>query len=233
MYNLGYNDLKILKLTDKYILKDRIAWIDQGSLLGLVRDGKFIEWDDDIDITCMYDKKPELSMSDLKLLLEHDYIVLTSKYDYTLKKLSLDKSLKKVDLTFIYKKKNKYYKSYSDYKNQNIIAKIFEKTIKESFQLLCKLKRPGPRLAGWMLVNSLTHFYRSYVMKTVDMLCPEWQFDLEMVPMHEGFSSICMYKQPEKYLEYKFGPDWKTPKREWDYTTEDGGLKSGVTDGQP
>lgn len=226
MYKIGCNDLKILKLTDRVILKGTKTWVDQGSLLGLIRDGKFIEWDDDIDISCLYVEKPELSIADIKKLLEHDYIVLTSRYDYTIKKLSLNKEHKKMDLTFIYERDGIHYKSYSDYKHQNLTAKIFEKTISETIKVLYKLKKPGPRLFGWMLVNAITHFYRSYVMKTVDMVCPKWQFRLELVPLHEGFQSIYIYRQPERYLEYKFGKDWKTPKREWDYTTEDGGLKN-------
>jgi len=220
-----YNDLKILKLTDRIILKGKKVWIDQGSLLGLRRDGRFIEWDNDIDITCLYEEKPKITIADVRQLLEHDYIALTSRYDYTIKKLSPEKNFKKIDLTFIYTKGGVYYKSYSDFKHQNIIAKIFEKTIKEIFCLLSRLKKPVPRLLGWMLVNTINHFYRSFIMKTVDMVCPKWQFNLELVPLLDEFQSIYIYRQPDKYLEYKFGKDWKIPKRKWDYTTEDGGLK--------
>ena len=225
MYKIDCNDLKILKITDRYILKKKKAWIDQGSLLGLTRDGRFIDWDDDIDITCLYEEKPELTIADIKSLLKHDYIVLTSRYDYTIKKLNSSSDHKKMDLTFIYEKNGTFYKSYSDYKHQNLIAKVFEKMISETLQVMRRLKKPRQRLITWFLLNTITHVYRSYVMRTVDMICPKWQFRLKMEPLHKGFQSIFIYSHPERYLEYKFGNDWKIPKREWDYTTEDGGLK--------
>lgn len=225
MYKIGYNDLKILLLAERHLLKDQEAWVDQGSLLGLVRDGQFLEWDNDIDITCHYDQRPIIRLADVKKLFENGYMVVTSKYDYTLKKLHGDKSFKKVDLTFIYKKNNKYYKSYSDYKHQNILAKICEKTIKESTGLLKKIENMNLKLIAWMFVNSLIYVYRSYFMKTVDMHCPEWQIDLAKKPLMPAFRSLYIYEEPEPYLEFKFGSDWRIPKRDWDYASEDGAIQ--------
>jgi hypothetical protein len=230
MYKIGYNDLKILLQTEKHLLNGHEAWVDQGTLLGLVRDGHFLEWDNDIDITCLHENKPKIRLTNVRKLFESGYMVVTSKYDYTLKKIHGDKSFKKVDLTFIYKKNNRYYKSYSDYKNQNLLAKIFEKTIKELIGLLKKVDNINLKIAIWMLVNPVIYIYRSYFMKTVDMHCPEWQLELAKKPLMPAFRTLFIYEEPEPYLEFKFGSDWRIPKREWDYASEDGALQKNQKD---
>ncbi len=230
MYKLKFSDLKGLLLAQKFILKDRIAWIDQGSLLGLIRDKQFIEWDNDIDLSCHYTEKPDIRLADVKKLLEYGFVVVTSKYDITLKSLNDKAKTKKIDITYIHRQNGRYVKSYSDYKHQNIVAKLFEKTIKEGTDLLRSVRKPAPRLFLWMIVNAVTYTYRSYVMKTVRMTCPEWQFELHKEPLLANLNAIYIYKEPENYLEYKFGPDWRTPKRDWDYTSEDGAVMSTTTE---
>ncbi len=225
MYKIGYNDLKILLLAEKHLLQGHKAWVDQGTLLGLVRDGHFLEWDNDIDITCMYDQRPKIRLANIRELFENGYMVVTSKYDYTLKKLHGDKSFKKVDLTFIYKKNGRYYKSYSDYKNQNFLAKVFEKTIKELTGLLKKVDNINLKVFMWMIINPIVYIYRSYFMKTVDMDCPQWQLDLMKKNLLPAFQTLLIYEQPEPYLEFKFGSDWRIPKKDWDYASQDGAIQ--------
>ncbi len=225
-YKIGEFDMQLLKLTDTVIMKHRQAWVDQGTLLGLVRDNKLIEWDNDIDLSCMVTDRPNVSLSDAKELLDKGFVVLTSKYGYTIKKLDAGNKTRKVDLTFIYRQNGHTLKSYSDFEHQNFFAKVFEKTIKELLGLVQRSKSSNIRLMLWMFANSISWFYRSYFMKTIDMECPEWQFDMQKEPLMNELETIMIYKQAESYIEYKYGKDWHIPKKDWDYATEDGGVIS-------
>ena len=225
-YKIGDFDMQLLMLTDTVIMKDREAWVDQGTLLGLVRDNKLIEWDNDIDLSCMVADRPKVSLSDAQQLLDKGFVVLTSRYGYTIKKLDAGRKYRKIDLTFIYNQNGHKRKSYSDYGHQNFFARVFEKTIKELLRLVQRSKKRSIRLMLWMFANGLSWFYRSYFMKTIDMECPEWQFEMEKKPLMDELETIMIYRQPKKYIEFKYGADWHVPKKDWDYTTEDGGVIS-------
>ncbi len=223
-FRINDSDMTLLRLTDNIILKNSKAWVDQGTLLGLVRDGKLIEWDNDIDLSCMQHDRPRLRLTDVKKLMDKGLVVLTSRFGINLKSLNSDEDIKKVDLTFIYGKNGRYLKSYSDFEHQNFLAKVIEKTIKEVLGLVQRSRRNGLRLGLWMLANSISWFYRSYFMKTIDMECPEWQFDLDKTKLMEEIENIQIYTSPEQYLIHKYGKDWRVPKKDWDYTTQDGGI---------
>lgn len=223
-YRIDRKDMELLRLTDEVILKDREAWVDQGTLLGLVRDGKLIEWDNDIDLSIMYQKRPHLRLRDARRLLDMGYILLTSRFGITVKPISDDKKIKKVDLTYVYPKNGRYLKSYSDFEHQNLLAKIFEKTIKELLGLVQRTGRSSIRLLFWLMANGISWWYRSFFMKTIDMECPQWQFDLDKTVLMEELNSIYIYRRPEQYLVHKYGEDWRVPKKDWDYTSQDGGV---------
>ncbi len=223
-YRIDGDDLTLLQLTDKVIMKNREAWVDQGTLLGLVRDGKLIEWDNDIDLSCMYGDRPRVRLSDVSKMMDEGFVPLTSRFGITIKPLDNSTDAKKVDLTFIYRKKGRYMKSYSDFEHQNFLAKIFEKTIKETLGAVYRSGRNGIRIFLWMFANGISWWYRSFFMKTIDMECPDWQFDLKKTTFMDHLSNIYIYTRPEKYLIHKYGEDWKVPKKDWDYTTQDGGV---------
>ena len=49
--------LQIKKILDKYDIE---YWLDEGSLLGAVRDKRLIEWDKDIDLSVWYTTLPKI-----------------------------------------------------------------------------------------------------------------------------------------------------------------------------
>jgi hypothetical protein len=225
-YRIDGKDLALLRITDEVILKGREACVDQGTLLGLVRDGKLIEWDNDIDLSIMYNKRPKLRIKDARRLLDEGYVMLTSRFGITIKLMSGGKETKKVDLTYIYSQNGRYLKSYSDFEHQGFLAKVFEKTIKESLGLVQRAGNSSIRLFLWLITNVISWWYRSYFMKTIHMECPDWQLDLDKKELLGELDSIYIYNQPERYLVHKYGEDWQVPKRDWDYTTQDGGVVS-------
>lgn len=97
--------LDILIEVDKICKKHNIPyWIDYGTLLGAVRHGGFIPWDDDLDISMMkedYDRFLSIAPKELP----EQYVIQNSKtekyYPLTFTKI-IDKESKAVDHTMIY-----------------------------------------------------------------------------------------------------------------------------------
>ena len=80
--------------------KNIFYWIGQGTLLGITRDNKLIEWDHDIDI-CLWDHEYKKKYEFVKLLENEgfkyrDDLGFGKKYD----QMSFDKKGEDVDLVY-------------------------------------------------------------------------------------------------------------------------------------
>jgi len=202
--------------------KNIFYWIGQGTLLGITRDNKLIEWDHDIDI-CLWDHEYKKKYEFVKLLENEgfkyrDDLGFGKKYD----QMSFDKKGgRRVDLNFYQKNTSEdgeeiaftrwgypknifmsFLDAISNAKNYNSKYKFFINNL-TVFEKLAKL------IKKFLLKKKL--FYREAGYKQPLSLLNEFKKikfeDLE-------------FNVPSKttlYLEYIYGKNWKLPQKKFSW----------------
>ena len=195
-------------------------WICHGTLLGIIRDNKLIEWDHDIDIAVWADT------------VKKEYITnLISKANFKLRQgfmvkddiISFDKDGGRiVDINFYNKIKSETNQKEMAYVYwfvpKNILMKLID-AISISDKYNGKFKRLI-KFFGFMqklmfkLKKSLIN--NNFFYKEAGYTEPlELVQNIKKIKFH-GLE-IKVPLQAEKYLEYIYGSDWKTPKKNYSW----------------
>jgi len=217
-YNNNFDKLVyITNLLEKYNIE---YWIDSGTLLGIMRDGKLLPNDKDIDISIWEEGLSKIDPF-LKEVANSDYTITKNAYRGNVFLYSLIPN--------------------NNYDNQIIIdLKIFAKS---GSMIYCpsvvyreiKYKQGTLPYRLVVLVNKL--IYRMRLNKHIQQYLREDRFPLSIVyrvatwyAPSEYFKSFIRHPEysfyiPEKWREYlvfRYG-DWKKPVKKWDHRTDDGG----------
>jgi lipopolysaccharide cholinephosphotransferase len=204
-------------------------WLDEGTILGAVREKKLIEWDHDIDLSIWYkdlDKiKPlfdEINKTGVQVCFfegkKHvDLVGNGFKIDINLYHLEEDKA------TQMWYEQNKF----GDFLDYFIwILHIKNANTKESKVpllitiFLVKIANMIPKSFNQKISKGLFKLYKKKGSKPVPMAIPSYFFtdltDLEFYNM-----TFKVPKKTKEYLEYRYGLDWRTPKRDYIYNKDD------------
>lgn len=202
-------DKQLEEVTEILNKHEVIYWIDSGTLLGIVRDGKLLSGDMDIDISIPYTEKEKV----LSLLPEFEsigYFIKESwiynSTDYILKLKSEGKE-RVIDFQIYYENKEQniwYSPQFVNKKSSNILSKVIRKIIHDYIIGRSKKKNTGKYPFAY---NHIT-----WVESKVIIGAPKYLENTEI-------------KAPENIiglLELHFGSSWRIPNRNWNFISDDG-----------
>jgi hypothetical protein len=190
------------------ILRSRgiFFWLDQGTLLGAVRDGAPIPWDGDLDLSCWH--------ADFSRLAD-----LMGEFEGA-----------------------GFYFELHEYKDCAFLARGEGRTIEIAGQRRDQgfviRQNALPRNRGWerlvkrglaALPRSVFFALRAFGRRTfrrspVVFKTPERFFSSFRTISFLGVEGLPAPRDAEGYLAFKYGADWKVPRKEWDYSRDDGSV---------
>lgn len=226
---------EVKEIFDKHGVK---FWLESGTLLGAVRNGRIIEWDDDVDLAAT----------------DNDFEKIVSTFP-ELEKRGFDVRLGEISYKNFFGKTLSLYRfgcpmcvDLYQMKGENavLLSTIPANPISVGFTTLHHLllyPHPNPSARpSWKpvakIVNHLFLLLPRLLRKSLANIV--WGVGTRsggiklawiVVPKHyfEKFESIKFYgmtfnipSDVERYLEYKYGRDWRAPKKEWEPYKDDG-----------
>ena len=204
-------------------------WLEHGTLLGAVRDGKILDWDSDVDLGVWYETLPRLTATFGEFKKRGFNAFLNPKQGV----MTVQKGDCNINLV-LYRKRGNYawtvWLPEVDSRLRKIMQRIVnisnirsyvmqEKTVVDKsrnfLSLLPSALKHQLTNVSWMILDS-----RGYMVYVV-------------IPKHyfENLSTISFYgmqfnvpSDVKKYLEYRYGADWRTPNKGWRYYKDDGAI---------
>ncbi len=193
-------------------------WVCHGTLLGLVRDGCLIPWDHDIDIGVWADSVTKTST--IELMTSHGFELKSDGADYDFLQFTKDGG-REVDFNFYHISKSSD-TAYSEWfiarsKLTSVLDELAgaDSYVRRKGALARRLKFLAPLFR--QIVNMLKAadlFYRSAGYTTPVELLDAFEF-IEVAGL-----KVRVPHAHEGVLEYVYGPEWRTPKKQFEWQTE-------------
>jgi len=229
--------INLLKTAKEILDKHNIEfWLEGGTLLGAMRDGKFIPWEHDVDLGMWADNisnqeriliSKDFYNKGFKVLIYQDYINIKKKVNFWL------------DFDF-YQLKDDYAVYPASYP-KNLVSKYL--FILSSILLspshpcdIYKLKSSTKRLIMKTVINIsriIPSFLRERIARIILVLYKRigsiYAPRIAPSKYFKNLSRIEFYgmefrvpSDTEEYLVYKYGKDWKIPRKDWIAERDDG-----------
>ena len=217
---------KIKKILDEHEIE---YWLDEGTLLGAVREKKLIEWDHDIDLSIWYNNLSKIT----PLFDEINKTGVEVCFFEEQKHIDLVGQGFKIDINLYHLKENEATRMWYEQNKLGYlldyliwILHIKNAEVKDSkiplsiTKLLIKLSNVLPSSMNNNVSKILFKIYEKKGSKPIRMAVPsEFFTDLKNLKFYG--MTFKVPKKTEEYLEYRYGKDWRIPKRDYVYTTDD------------
>jgi len=226
-------------------------WLDQGTLLGMVREGRLLAGDHDIDLGIFYEdyraKKGELE----KRLKASGFFVETCKpHQFSVS-----------DLTNRYRMVNA---AFYRVENERAVKKVYHPRggrlfhALEGLVIFCAHREAGSledKLLGkgkngvTIEANTISAFLKRgllfclkivptgvfsllghlagrarYILRPYKLMAVPGEHFLQLEYISLGPRKVPVPGETEKYLALKYGADWRLPRDEWDFFSDDGAI---------
>ena len=207
-----------------------------GSLLGLIRDGKLIDWDKDVDLVCVFRSKKEVD----EIICNFKRLGFKGGFQRrikpTLPALKFHREGgRKIDIEFVYTfEKNCYlewfsiFVAYDKLGKRTFINKLFRFASRLPFNE--GLMASSPYKGKNMLLARFSFTFAkqiSFLLKTLLILLNKNQKLIAEIPydcisekknfLYHGKKCL-IPKNPECFLVHHYGENWKTPKKSQKWT---------------
>jgi lipopolysaccharide cholinephosphotransferase len=210
----------ITKLLDKYKIN---YMLDSGTLLGIVRDKKLIEWDKDIDIS-IFEEDIKKMDNILKEAKQKEYKIGASKYEglitgfkispnnffynllYPLIPLNRIKGNRKLDIAVLREKGDFLWEPILFSKGSDKTGFVFW-----GYKIIRGINRILQRLFKMPMIKGFS--------KTGTRLVPK-----EYFKKSKTYLGMKIPYKSEEYLTFKYG-NWKKPIKKWSYIRDDNSCK--------
>lgn len=227
-------DLELFEIVIGLLKELRMTyWVDQGSLLGLIRDGKFMSWDHDIDIGIVGITATQRDAIDQRLT-QARVRVTNLPYVFKFRYTSTD-GVKSTPVNIrIYEEVDSYcYATFwSVLKKTKFIAivdKLLIKAINAFYRLSIFFDR---RIGfGWRTVRNVSRSCLKSMVNVREVIKTRRVIFRVRSEYVSTLSSATFYginltipARAEEYLKQKYGKDWRVPVKDWVWWKEDGML---------
>ncbi|PVX23827.1 MAG: hypothetical protein CW716_11240 [Candidatus Bathyarchaeum sp.] len=209
--------------------KDVSFWLDHGTLLGAVRSGEILHWDSDVDLGAWY-KSPfhftttfdEFKKLGFNVVLNPEQGVVTMwKGDCNINLTLYRRRGSYAWTTWIPERKSKLRRilqrgmNISNLRTYAMKENVATGKSKHFLSMLPSALKQQLTDVSWIALHSFGYM--------VPVVIPAHYF--------ENLSTINFYgmqfrvpSDVEKYLEYRYGADWRTPNKNWVYYRDDGAV---------
>lgn len=209
-------------------------WLDQGTLLGLVRDGALLPWDSDIDLG-VWSSDIERTRPVLVREMRREYNVTVR--DEKIKAEPRDSEGLSIDLQIYRIEGEQAWTTLPVRRRRNFLLRKLRKPLSRRLDAI--KDRVNNRLAhrrvpdedreapfDWL--ERLDHrisVLRTWIKTEPVLLSVDARYYLEREWIDVQGRRLPVPGRTEEYLAMKYGEDWRIPRRDWKYWRDDGAVQ--------
>lgn len=221
---------QVKEVLDKYGIE---FWLDSGVLLGIMRNGHLIPWDNDIDLCIWYNDAPKISLGtsayddfcsrNFDLYFLDDKIVVDKKdcpVNISLFHLTDEKAVRPPYLLYGSNPVGKFLRNLWWLFSVSYYGKIF----KTKKTMLVKLTQILPINLRKKIASIILKISKKFGCREITWSVPKHFFtNLSEINFHD--MGLKIPSNVSEYLTFRYGNDWITPKRNWDSLARDGAVE--------
>lgn len=218
---------KIKKILDKHKIN---YWLDEGTLLGAVREKKLIEWDHDIDLAIWYKDVSKIT----SIMTELEKIGVEVCFFEGKKHIKLIEKGYEIDINLYHLINGQATRMW--HVNTSKMGRILDYLIWTMYlknpenrkfslpffitKILVKIGNALPGTLKKKIIKILFKMYEKNGCKTFRVSMPG-SFFTNLTTLEFYKMDFKVPKETEKYLEYRYGKNWRIPKRDYVFYKDD------------